>query len=197
MVKETYSTWNKNEVLRPVSHGFYWMIIALLCIFLIATFIPSSSAIVNVSVKEKGTTYVYWEWNTGIYLTELNIDGLPVYTENSSVTKYILSPVLPNSTHFINVKTATDTGYNETTSLPEPLSSTEKLTGFLFGLIYLLITIVILIVAARIPILGFVAAIFCLIGIIKGLMDSSFLLFLVYIVAFISCFVITYERVKD
>ena len=108
----------------------------ILILVAMAILIPQSSAVINVTYANVGTTYINWSWNAGLNVTDIFLDGVQQCGYETTNSSIIQTGLDPNSLHTIVVVTSIDIGSNSTTTLPEdelPLDSDHS--GIVFGLI--------------------------------------------------------------
>lgn len=148
------------------------------------------SAEINISV-ESGTNYIKWTWeDTTVNRAYMN--GLNV-TESINENTYVYNTPYP-AIGTIIIYSSEDSGTNTSRTLPVEQSKTENVFSFIDQYIWLIFAIIVIIASVRVPLLGVVAAILCAKGIQIGLIDNSFLVFLLYVITLAISLLIMYAR---
>ena len=86
------------------------LVIFLLCISLI---LPVTAEI-NVSADAAGTTWITWEWNAGLNVTDIYVDGYKMCGYETTMPSFDIMGLTPCSFHNTTIFTETDNGTNET-----------------------------------------------------------------------------------
>jgi len=164
-------------------------------ILILLFFIYPVSAIIDVNASNVGTTYIEWTWVNGITLTKIDVDGQIITGGDLDNNYFILSNLKPNEIHQIEIDTPTDSGTNQTETLPLiPIQTNQEiLMGFFLSYIWWIMAVVVLAYAAQSHsvIMGYISAILSLIGMVKGISDQSFLVYMLYVVTFLSTYWVT------
>jgi hypothetical protein len=100
--------------------------------------IPAASATINITVASTGSTFIQWDWNTGLTMTNVTVDGYNVCNFDQHGHTFILSGLNPNETHSISVYTATDFGTNTAMTTGETTAGAAVAQFFKDWLIVLL-----------------------------------------------------------
>ena len=121
----------------------------ILLALLVAVLVQPAFAAINVFANQTTATSITWQWDNGLTLTSMYIDGYKVTEFNPTGGIFILTGLNPSEQHNIVVSTAGDSGSNITRTLS--LSSafdTSTTTDFtvwilagLLGLILFLISL--------------------------------------------------------
>jgi hypothetical protein len=100
--------------------------------------VSAASATINITVASTGSTFIQWDWNTGLTMTNVTIDGYNVCNFDQHGHTFILSGLNPNETHSIAVYTATDSGTNTAMTTGETSAGSAVAQFFKDWLIVLL-----------------------------------------------------------
>lgn len=170
------------------------------CLLLLSIFIHpvSAGATSNSTVYVNNITSTSISWDIGylgsVRATGAMLDGVEIEGINLQYNiTYLASGLEPNSTHeFCIYKDLINCDTEKT--LPAPLD----LYSFIFAYIWWIIAVILLVFAVQTKssMLGFISAISCLIGMITGIQDHSFIVFMLYVVTFICAYVIT-ESIRE
>ena len=192
-----------NKDAKKSKRKFLSFILPLLrafCIYLIViasilVLIPSTSAMF-VTPTEIGTTYI--EWNMSRTVNYIAVDGVTVTDWNLNCTCYIASNLEPNSKHSIyveNFEIGRD-AYNTAYTLPLEETSFNSFWAFVMQYILLFVSILLMCVAARVPLIGMVAFLFAFIGLLSALIQTDFYIIMMFSSVLIGTTCITYVGVK-
>lgn len=171
--------------------------IIVVCILILSFFIHPVGATIPINVTSLGQTYITWGWSQQA-LTSISVDGNTISTVNLNTNTYTLSKLNPSEVHTIQIYTLTDNGFNQTQTLPANTDSMQLLSAFILTYLWWIIAAILLVFAAtsKNSMLGMISAISCLIGMIKGIADHTFLVFLLYIITFICAYWITESNLE-
>lgn len=98
---------------------WYLYLIAILLIT------PCVSAAINITPSSIGETYIQWEWNEGLTITTILIDGTEICGYETLSNVSLRTGLDPGSLHSINITATTgDVGYNQTLTLNATAAST-------------------------------------------------------------------------
>lgn len=79
-------------------------------------FTVPASATINITTPDVGATYILWEWNANLTLTDMFIDSQQMCGYETTNNTYLLTDLNPGELHTIVLFTAGDTGTNSTTT---------------------------------------------------------------------------------
>jgi hypothetical protein len=140
----------------------FMALIILLIIFLI---IPLSSAEITVTPVIVNSSFIVWQWDSHITLTSLSIDGYTINNADKISGEFILSDIPANEQHTIRIYSVDDSGFNTTTTLPSN-SVIDKTLNVLFGYLFFIIAIVLILIGTRVPFIAWVGVMFSIFGIV-------------------------------
>jgi hypothetical protein len=86
-------------------------------LLLLLLLVAPVSAVINVTPASVGSSYIVWEWNTGLDLSDMYVDGNLMCGYETTDNNYAITGLNPNEQHNITVYTLTDTGGNITYTL--------------------------------------------------------------------------------
>jgi hypothetical protein len=86
--------------------------------FLLILLIPSVSAIIDINSTDIGCDYIRWNWTDGLDVSDIYIDGVATCGYETTLNTTLVTGLGPGETHRIDVFTATDTGFNITSTSP-------------------------------------------------------------------------------
>ena len=95
----------------------------LLAVCLLALCIPAG-AVINVTPISIGSTYIIWEWNAGLDLQDMFVDGNVMCGYETTDNQFAITGLNPSELHTIYVNTTTDYGTNITSTLSGNVTST-------------------------------------------------------------------------
>jgi len=87
----------------------------LLVIFLIL--VAPATAFINVSSWNVGETFITWEWDHGLNVTDIYVDGIKMCGYESTMPSFDIMGLQPCELHNVTIFTDNDTGTNETYTL--------------------------------------------------------------------------------
>ncbi len=102
-----WKNWEKNEVARPVSHGFYWILVTILVLYLaISVLFPAVSAqnmsVTDLTLAQSQTVQIYSNGTLlGTYNTTTNGIVLPP-VDFVLVVKPTTADIFSNPTGFLS-----------------------------------------------------------------------------------------------
>jgi hypothetical protein len=116
---------------------------------MLAILISPVSATIDVTANQTTSSSIIWQWDTGLTITSMYIDGYKVTEFNPTGGIFILTGLNPSEQHNIVVSTAGDSGSNITRTLSQTLAlNTDTSTDIyiwafagLLGLILFLISL--------------------------------------------------------
>lgn len=111
--------------------------------------IGSASAIIEVNVTDRGSSFITWAWDTGASVTDASIDGwfFPGFDPDSG--SFTLSGLPSNETHNFCVYSAGDKGCITGTTLQDN-SIYAGVAGFVMTWIYILLIAIMFLLAVKI-----------------------------------------------
>jgi len=164
--------------------------IFLLAVIVILCMIPMVSADcgnLTVLPSDTGVNYILWAWNTSYNITTLSIDSIPT-SFDYNISNFILSGLDENSLHSIKIYSDTDTGCNMTLTESADIITTEQelfFTSINLYILFFFACLCIIIGMAYIPIIGFGAFLFGLLG-LMGSMNNSLIMGILFFIAMIA-----------
>lgn len=169
------------------------LLLFLVCLILL---ISNVSGVLTVSSNNISDTSISWNWNSGYNITKLSIDGYNVILYDNQTNSFDLTGLNPNEKHTIKIYSISDSGEN--TASTRNTKTVNTLADFVFAYIWWMIAACLLVaaVAYKSSMIGIISAISCLIGMVKGIQDQSFIVFFLYVVTFICAYVIT-ENIRE
>ena len=87
------------------------LVLLVSCILVIT--VPTS-AIINVTAEDVGTTWITWSWDEGLNVTDIFVDGYKMCGYESTMPSFDMLNQAPCQFHNVSVFTDTDNGTNET-----------------------------------------------------------------------------------
>lgn len=176
----------------------------LVCIFILSFFIHPVNAVApdsnftHLSAQNITDNSISWYYFDDDVLTKASIDAEYIQNFDTNSTIYTANDLNPSSLHTFCVYSVDDNNCMSTTTLPKSADNIQSFVGFLLQYIWWILGVVILVFAVgyKSSMLGFISAILTLIGLVKGITDKSFIIFMLYLVTFICAYVIT-ESLKE
>lgn len=162
---------------------FFILLICLIC--------PLSLGITNLTVTEKGSSYIIWHWNGTA--TNVSVDGLKVIYADLLSNNFTLSDVNDNETHTFCAYSVNAFQCNSTSTYLPVKTSSEKITDFALLYLWVFLTIGLLIGSVWIRPLALLGFIFSLIGILQSLNGSFYTALIFGVTAIIAAISIRYD----
>ena len=126
-----------------------------------------ASAIINVTVNATGPAFIQWNWNTGLNVTSVSVDGWLVYQFDHTSSTFVLSGLDASSTNTIIVNSNNDTGTSTATT---QVSLYTELVSTIYTHVWFLLALVCLAYGiARIGIFNLISCFFSVIGLSQNL----------------------------
>jgi uncharacterized protein involved in response to NO len=94
----------------------------LLVALVLALLISPVSAVIDVTANQTTSSSIIWQWDTGLTITSMYIDGYKVTEFNPTGGIFILTGLNPSEQHNIVIATAGDSGSNITRTLSQTLA---------------------------------------------------------------------------
>ncbi len=170
-----------------IVRGFLEILMAIAIIYAISFCLFPHVDALNVTPYSTGSTFIDWKWDTGVSVTNISLDGNivasnQVYTSN----EYIASNLKPSSTHYLEVYTNSDSGYNKTSTQLASIDYVQLLAQFIYQYIWLIVALILLKSAAesKNKLLGMLAGFIALVGIGEGVVTQDFTVYMIYIIVF-------------
>lgn len=104
--------------------------IYLLLLLCIAVLTLPVNAVINVTPIQVNQTAIVWQWDGGLTLTALSIDGYTINNADKVAGEFILSDLPAGEKHTIRVYTAMDSGSNTTTTTPANTNYQDLLNAY-------------------------------------------------------------------
>ena len=94
-------------------------ILFILAIAAILMMIAPASAVIDIRVKERTSSFITWEWDSGLSLKNASIDGYIIKLFDPLSTEFTLSDLPANESHTFALYTETDSGVKTSRTLKD------------------------------------------------------------------------------
>jgi hypothetical protein len=145
---------------------------------------------INVTAIQVNQSVIVWQWNTGLNVTALSIDGYTINNADKTSNQFILSDLLPNEKHTIKIYTDIESESNSATTLS---SSQSNIYDIIYQYMFLIIGIILIFVGIytkrKEPYL--IAGLAAFIGL--GIIGENLVGKIIYIIFIIVCWYASFE----
>ena len=185
-----------NQIISPIIRALcIWGIVFGSIMFISGFLFPSVSATINVSAINITQNSINWQWNNGLTLTKLSVDGVLIPLVDNTSFNYILNDAYPNTKHIIIVYTSSDMGTNISYTSGDNSAQNNIWQWVLKWLEILIVPLIIVVIAVwlRLNFVAYISLLFSGYNIITNLNSTNWYYALISGIVFILCCIVAFE----